>query len=86
MRVLSMAQEVEKAEQAEWSALSVDIVFHDVAKLACAEQDHGELGAQRKREYLTGRAYPPDWIDRVCQAIATRTMREPDELLEDKVL
>ena len=68
--VVSLAEEIARAEGAVVDITRVAAIFHDVAKLEVDQDIHAEAGARIAREYLSAHTdYPPSFIDQVAQAI-----------------
>jgi len=68
-RVVKFAQEIARAEGADYGIVTVAGIFHDVAKLDSEQEAHAVRGAEIAREYLVREGFPADWIERVCQVI-----------------
>lgn len=78
LNVVSLAEEIARAEGADLDIVRVAALFHDVSKLDADQEVHAEHGARVAREYLTARGnYPDRFIDRVCEAIEDHTYQGP---------
>ena len=89
-RVLAMAQEIARGENADLDVITVATIFHDVAKLNTAQEDHAVCGANIARDYLIRAGLSTDWVERVCQIIvhhpAAHITPPPEMSLEVAVL
>lgn len=68
--VVSLSEEIARAEGAVVDITRVAAIFHDVAKLEVDQDIHAEAGARIAREYLSAHTeYPPSFVDQVAQAV-----------------
>lgn len=51
-------------------AVRVAALLHDVSMFTCYHAVHGQVSAEMAQQYLMNRGYSPEFIARVCQAIA----------------
>ncbi len=89
LRVLAAAQQIARAEGADYDVVIVATIFHDVAKLDIDQDEHAERGAAIARDYLTRAGFAAAWIARVCQTIVNHVvaLKPGDRLpLEDYIL
>ncbi len=90
LRVLANANRIGQAEQANMEILRTATLLHDIAR---ADQrrtgkDHALEGARQAKAVLQSMNKPQDFIEAVCDAIATHRFRNdnPPQSLEAKIL
>ncbi|MFZ5918154.1 MAG: HD domain-containing protein [Chloroflexota bacterium] len=88
LRVLTLAEQIARAEGADVEIVRAAALLHDVARAETAGTDrcHAEVGAERARHIL--RHQPPERVQAVAQAIASHRFRRGSapETLEAQVL
>jgi uncharacterized protein len=68
--VVSLSEEIARAEGANTDVTRVAALFHDIAKLEVDQDIHAEEGARIAREYLTTQGdYPQSFVDQVCRSV-----------------
>jgi uncharacterized protein len=67
---VDLATDIATAEGADEDVVRVAALFHDIAKLEAAQDEHAAAGARIAREYLRSHGdYPESFVDRVCRAV-----------------
>jgi uncharacterized protein len=90
LRVLATAEQIGAAEGANLEVLRTATLLHDMARAEQARTgiDHAVAGAEQARELLRRAGQPDDFVEAVCQAIATHRFRTgpAPQSLEAKIL
>ena len=76
--VVELGAEIAEAEGADVDVVRVAALFHDIAKLEAAQDEHAAEGARVAREYLeTHGDFPEPFVDRVARAVAEHSHQGP---------
>ncbi|MBI5033145.1 MAG: HD domain-containing protein [Chloroflexi bacterium] len=86
-RVLTVAQRIARAENADYDLVTVAAIFHDVAKFESTPDEHAARGAEIAAEYLARAGFSMAWTKRVGEIICNHVVSSAENFkLEDCIL